>query len=127
MPGASPLGRVVDRRPGRKNVLAWIDSRSLMQSHAAAVIERMGHDTGLYDTFIRADARAALDVERAGATGGLDKFDAIFFLGSRDDDLGEAQRGLERLGEPLRQIYARAKIVLHDQQELAEHEDGAKG
>ena len=79
-------GRAVERRPDKKNVLAWIDSRSAMESHAAAVIERLGHDSGLYDTYIRADATGNPD--RAE----LEAFDAIFFLGSRSDDLSPQQK-----------------------------------
>ncbi|HEY4214833.1 MAG TPA: ThuA domain-containing protein [Steroidobacteraceae bacterium] len=79
-------GRAVERRPGKKNVLAWIDSRSAMESHAAAVIERLGHDSGLYDTYIRADATGAPDRSE------LEAFDVIFFLGSRGDDLTSQQQ-----------------------------------
>jgi uncharacterized protein len=79
-------GRAVERRPGRKNLLAWIDSRSAMESHAAAVIERLGHDSGSYDTYIRADAAGAPDRSE------LQAFDGIFFLGSRGDELTPQQQ-----------------------------------
>jgi type 1 glutamine amidotransferase len=92
IPGASPLGRFVARRPGRKNVLAWIDSRSAVQSHAAAVIERLGYDSGVYDTYIRTDALAALGLGASPQDSGLEDFDAVFFLGSRDADLAAPQR-----------------------------------
>jgi len=90
-----PGTRAATRRPGRKNVLAWIDSRSLMQSHGAAVIERLGYESGLYDTYIRSNAEAAIAPGSAGQRSelfDLDKFDAIFFLGSIERDLTPQQR-----------------------------------
>jgi type 1 glutamine amidotransferase len=95
---ADVQGRQVGRRPGRKNVLAWIDSRSAMQSHGAAIVERLGYESGLYDTFIRSDSQSAIrpvmhgnDSQRAEGYD-LDQFDAIFFLGSRESDLTPQQR-----------------------------------
>src|SRR5262245_11584986 len=45
----------------RKVVLAWADTRNGIAqhdsvSHALAVIERLGYESGLYDTFIRTDS-----------------------------------------------------------------------
>src|SRR5439155_1680050 len=91
-----------------KHVLAWADVRNGYQhdsiSHAVAVIERLGHESGAYDTVIRTDSQ--LITKRpitfpAGtgiATGeqfnvrNLDYFDAIFFFGVREIDLSAAQR-----------------------------------
>ena len=43
--------------PNRKHVLAWADVRGGYQhdsiSHALATIERLGRESGAYDTFIR--------------------------------------------------------------------------
>jgi uncharacterized protein len=90
------LGRAVARRPGRKNVLAWIDSRSSMQSHAASVLERLGYEAGIYDTYIRTNAQAAFvpgnDNLPASEGSELDGFDGIVFLGSRETDLPAPQR-----------------------------------
>ena len=45
----------------RKRVLAWADVRNGYQhdsiSHAVATIERLGHESGAYDTFIRTDSQ----------------------------------------------------------------------
>jgi type 1 glutamine amidotransferase len=92
----------------RKHVLAWADVRSGYQhdsiSHAVATIERLGRESGSYDTFIRTDSQ--LITKRpitfpAGtgiATGeefnvrNLNYFDAIFFFGVREIDLSAEQR-----------------------------------
>ena len=47
--------------PPRKHVLAWADVRNGYQhdsiSHALATIERLGRESGVYDTFIRTDSQ----------------------------------------------------------------------
>src|SRR5690242_18632653 len=54
-------GRANPRRPGRKNVLVWADVRNGFQhdsiSHAVATIERLGYESGVYDTYIRTDSQ----------------------------------------------------------------------
>src|SRR6476659_578299 len=47
--------------PARKKVLAWADTRNGVAQHesvghALAVIERLGYDSGMWDTFIRTDS-----------------------------------------------------------------------
>ena len=46
--------------PVRKHVLAWADVRQGYQhdsiTHAMATIERLGRESGLYDTWIRTDS-----------------------------------------------------------------------
>ena len=87
----------------RKVVLAWADTRNgLAQhdsvSHALSVIERLGYDSGVYDTFIRTDSNiAAMDPKRTTgepASGGpsLRMADAIFFLGHREVPIDEQQK-----------------------------------
>lgn len=87
----------------RKVVLAWADTRNGIAqhesvSHALSVIERLGYDSGLYDTFIRTDSNiVARDPKRTtgeAASGGpnLRMADAIFFLGHRDVPIDEAQK-----------------------------------
>ena len=48
-------------RPFRKHVLAWADVRNGYQhesiTHALATIERLGHESGLWDTTIRTDSQ----------------------------------------------------------------------
>ncbi len=111
-PTASPQGRGQGGRGGRggptrprlrKVVLAWADTRNgLAQhdsvSHALAVIERLGYESGAYDTFIRTDSNivAKQPVMTTGepASGGpsLATVDAIFFLGHRNVPLDPQQK-----------------------------------
>src|SRR6187431_399965 len=87
----------------RKVLLAWADTRNGIAqhdftSHALSVIERLGYESGLYDTFIRTDSNiAAMDPKRTTgepASGGpnLRMADAIFFLGHRDVPIDEQQK-----------------------------------
>src|SRR3954452_18627577 len=52
------------RPAGKKVVLAWADTRNGIAqhdsvSHALAVIERLGYESGLWDTYIRTDSNIA--------------------------------------------------------------------
>jgi len=87
----------------RKAVLAWADTRNGVGqhefvSHALAVIERLGYDSGVYDTYIRTDSNivAAKPLKTTGeaASGGpsLSNVDAIFFLGHRDVPIDDGQK-----------------------------------
>ena len=92
----------------RKHLLAWADVQNGYQhdsiSHALATVERLGHESGDYDTFIRTDSQLITRqpiVFRKGtgiATGeefnvrNLNYFDAIFFFGVREIDLSREQR-----------------------------------
>jgi type 1 glutamine amidotransferase len=96
-------------QPARKRVLAWADVRYGYQhdsiSHAIATIERLGRESGAYDTFIRTDSQLitkhpiSLAPGTQKATGeatfnlhNLDYFDAIFFFGVREIELSADQR-----------------------------------
>lgn len=87
----------------RKVVLAWADTRNGQAqhesvSHALAVIERLGYESGVYDTFIRTDSNiiAKQPKKTTGdpASGGpnLAMADAIFFLGHRDVPIDDEQK-----------------------------------
>lgn len=87
----------------RKVVLAWADTRNgqaqhEFTSHALAVIERLGYESGTYDTFIRTDSHivAVQPKKTTGepASGGpsLAMADAIFFLGHRDVPIDDQQK-----------------------------------
>src|SRR5947207_15025833 len=95
--GGSPRSRI------RKAVLAWADTRNGIAqhesvSHALAVIERLGYESGAYDTYIRTDsnivAERPLMTTGMPASGGpsLANIDGIFFLGHRDVPLEPQQR-----------------------------------
>jgi len=92
----------------RKQVLAWADVRNGYQhdsiSHAVATIERLGRESGAYDTFIRTDSQLITKhpITFPAGTGiaageqfnvrNLNDFDAIFFFGVREIDLSPEQR-----------------------------------
>ena len=87
----------------RKVVLAWADTRNGIAqhestSHALSVIERLGYESGAYDTFIRTDsniiARQPKRTTGEAASGGpnLAMADAIFFMGHRDVPIDEEQK-----------------------------------
>src|SRR5262249_39346600 len=67
-------------------------------SHALAVIERLGYESGAFDTFIRTDSNVIskypLMTDGKPASGGpsLANVDAIFFLGHREIQLDRAQK-----------------------------------
>lgn len=110
--GGDPQGRGEARGPGgargprvrtKKVVLAWADTRNgLAQhdstSHALAVIERLGYESGVYDTFIRTDSNIVsykpMMTTGKPASGGpsLAMADAIFYLGHRDVPLPDDQK-----------------------------------
>ena len=101
--GAAPRAQ-----PARKRVLAWADVRNGYQhdsiSHAVATVERLGRESGAYDTFIRTDSqlitkRPIVFPPGTGIASGenfnvrnLNYFDAIFFFGVREIDLTAEQR-----------------------------------
>ncbi len=84
-------------RSGRKQLLVWADMTGggiyhESASHAMAVIELMGRETGLYDAILRTDSQlitkrrltVAADGRNWPVTRTLDTFDAIFFFGMRE-------------------------------------------
>jgi uncharacterized protein len=98
----------VQPRPLRKQVLAWADVRYGYQhdviSHALATIERLGYESGAYDTFIRTDSQPITKRPITFKTGtgiatgeeflahNLNYYDAIFFFGVREIELTPDQR-----------------------------------
>ena len=91
------------RPAGRKVVLAWADTRNGIAqhdsvSHALALIERLGYESGFWDTFIRTDSNIIsyhpLMTTGQPASGGpsLNNVDAIFFMGHREVQLDDQQK-----------------------------------
>jgi type 1 glutamine amidotransferase len=89
--------------PRRLRVLAWGDVSQGYQhdsvTHALATIERLGYETGTYDTVIRTDSQLITKHPVLGADGkpllyakNLNDFDAIFFFGVREIQLTPEQR-----------------------------------
>jgi hypothetical protein len=101
--GQGARGNRPPRQRTRKVVLAWADTRNGQAqhesvSHALAVIERLGYESGTYDTFIRTDShiisKQPLKTTGDAASGGpnLAMADAIFFLGHRDVPIDDKQK-----------------------------------
>jgi len=87
----------------RKAVLAWADTRNGIAqhdsvSHALAVVERLGYESGAYDTYIRTDSNIVskhptmTDGKPASGGPSLATVDAIFFLGHREVPLDAQQK-----------------------------------
>jgi uncharacterized protein len=86
-----------------KVVLAWADTRNGIAqhdstSHALSVIERLGYETGTYQTYIRTDSNIVSYTPQMTtgqpASGGpsLANVDAIFFLGHREVPIDADQK-----------------------------------
>jgi len=100
----SPGGRGRGSQPRvRKAVLAWADTRNGIAqhdstSHALALIERLGYESGAYDTYIRTDSNIiskhpqTTDGKPASGGPSLENVDAIFFLGHREIQLDDRQK-----------------------------------
>jgi type 1 glutamine amidotransferase len=91
------------RPAGRKAVLAWADTRNGIAqhdsvSHALAIVERLGYESGLWDTYIRTDSNIVsyhpLMTTGQPASGGpsLGNVDAIFFMGHREIAIDDRQK-----------------------------------
>jgi hypothetical protein len=84
-------------------VLAWADTRNGIAqhdsvSHALAIIERLGYESGFWDTYIRTDSNIIsyhpLMTTGQPASGGpsLNNVDAIFFMGHREVSIDDQQK-----------------------------------
>jgi hypothetical protein len=83
----------------KKILIAWGDHQGIghaSTSHAQCVIERMGYESGTYDTFILSDSAMIRygnpSVQGAAGQGLLDIADAIFFIGQRNIVLSDQQK-----------------------------------
>ncbi len=79
-------------QPPRKRLLAWADTLTAYQhdsiSHALATIERLGSESGAFETYIRTDSQWITKQPvpaPARHTHNLNDFDAIFFMGTGDN------------------------------------------
>ncbi len=92
------LAPLHSQAPRRKRVLAWGDTLTAYQhdsiSHALATMERLGRESGAFETYIRTDSQL---ITKQPITGGarnarnLDYFDAIFYYGT-GDNLNQQQK-----------------------------------
>ena len=104
--GAPRPGGLADQFAGKKKLLIWMDVQTGFHhdsiNHAAAVVERLGRESGAYVSVIRSDSqvitKAPLTGMGARYTGrginarNLDQFDAIFFLGAGEGTLNSQQK-----------------------------------
>src|SRR2546425_7234874 len=100
--GRGARGAAARQRSNRKVVLAWADTRNGVGqhdsvSHALAVMERLGYESGVYDTYIRTDSaiisKTPLMTTGQPASGGPSPAhrDPIFLLGPPVDVLTKEQ------------------------------------
>jgi type 1 glutamine amidotransferase len=82
----------------RKKLLAWGDTITAYQhdsvSHALATVERLGRESGAFDTYLRTDSQLITRQPvpaPARNTKNLNYFDAIFFIGT-GDNLNDQQK-----------------------------------
>jgi type 1 glutamine amidotransferase len=82
----------------RRKLLAWGDTITAYQhdsvSHALATVERLGRESGAFDTYIRTDSQLITRQPvpaPARNTRNLAYFDAIFFIGT-GDNLNDQQK-----------------------------------
>src|SRR6202161_3435867 len=75
-----------------KKILAWGDTTTAYQhdsiSHALATIERLGRESGAFETYIRTDSQWVIKhplAEGVRNDRNLDYFDAIVFMGTGDN------------------------------------------
>lgn len=103
-PSPRPGGPRQPQKPARKQLLVWCDSTGGGMyhdsvSHAMAVIEKMGRDTGLFDAYLRTDSQLITKQKIAVNANGrdwpvtktLEYFDGIFFCGLREIPLSDQQ------------------------------------
>jgi type 1 glutamine amidotransferase len=101
----APPGDRAAHRPTRKQLLVWCDTRyggayHDSVSHAMAVIEKMGRETGLYDAYLRTDSQLITKQKISVFADGrdwpvnknLNYFDGIFFFGMREIELTDQQK-----------------------------------
>jgi type 1 glutamine amidotransferase len=94
-----PAGRAQTPAPPRKRLLALGDTHTGYThdsiGHALAVIDRLGHDSGLYDTYIRTDSqwitKQPVPAPARNARN-LDYFDAVFLFISGEGDWTDQQK-----------------------------------
>jgi type 1 glutamine amidotransferase len=98
VPGVVTNGWVENPPHTRKILIAWGDNRNAVLphsavSHAMSVMERIGYESGLWDTYIRSDSDMIVNgPPKVQGQLTLDDADAIFFMGHRNIDLSDKQK-----------------------------------
>jgi type 1 glutamine amidotransferase len=98
VPGVVTSGWVETPPHTRKVLIGWGDTRGAVLphgsvSHAMSVIERIGYESGLWDTYIRSDDDMIVSgPPKIAGQLTLDDADAIFFMGHRSIALSDRQK-----------------------------------
>src|SRR5262249_9651911 len=82
-------------QPKKKKLLAIGAVRGYQHdstSHAMATLERLGHESGLWDTYIKTDTQLITKKKLAANGKNLDYFDAVFFYTTGELDLDDEQK-----------------------------------
>jgi len=98
---ALALAPLQAQAPRPKRVLAWADTITAYQhdsiSHAIATMERLGRESGSFETYIRTDSQLITKqpiTNGARNTRNLDYFDAIFYFGTGDNLSAQQKKDL---------------------------------
>jgi len=90
------LSFTLTAQPAKKKKLLAIGAVKGYQhdsvSHALATIERLGQESGIYDTFIKTDTQLITKQKLTGNAKNLDYFDAILFYTTGELDMDEQQK-----------------------------------
>lgn len=90
------LAATLFAQPRKKKVLAIGEVKGFQHdsvSHALATIERLGQESGLFDTYIRTDSQLLTKQKiEAGNAKNLNFFDAVIFYTTGELDLDEQQK-----------------------------------
>ncbi len=81
--------------PKKKKLLAIGDVKGFQHdsvSHGLATIERLGRESGLYDTYIRTDTQLLTKSKIGGNAKNLDYFDAVLFYTTGELDMSPQQK-----------------------------------
>src|SRR5580658_1501685 len=90
------LAVTVNAQPKRKKILAIGEVKGFQHdsvSHALATIERLGRESGVYDTYIRTDTQLLTKQKlEAGNAKNLNYFDAVIFYTTGELDMDDQQK-----------------------------------
>lgn len=95
MSGSIALLAQSNRPAAPKKVLAIGEVKGFQHdstSHALATIERMGHETGLYETYIRTDSQLLTKKKLNANAKNLNYFDAVVFYTTGELDMDDSQK-----------------------------------
>src|SRR5881392_311364 len=83
------------QQPQKKRLLAIGEVKGFQHdsvSHALATIERLGKESGLWDTYIRTDSQLITKKKLTGNAKNLDYFDAVLFYTTGELGMDDSQK-----------------------------------